>query len=230
MKEKPIAYPTRWSGIKQKTAVFVPFDLPSRVLRKALLAGKPREMTLPYAKAYLTPDQVVIYGAVGAPLTAICMEELIVSGVREFLVLGVCGSLNEEYRIGAAVCVTKALSEDGTTRMYHSKKRTFLPSPELNRKIHSGLTVRGLAYQPGVVVTIDAPYRETPAWLRRNQKRGAGLVDMEAAAVFAVAEHYGLRAAALLVVSDEIFTGTWQNGLSDPALEKGLADHLAPFL
>jgi uridine phosphorylase len=199
-------------------------------VRKLICARKPKETGLGYARVFIAPDQVVVYGAVGAPVTVICMEELIASGVREFLVLGMCGSLCEEYPIGAAVSITKALSEEGTSRAYFSKKRTFFPSASLKLKVQARLTSQGLSYKQGVIVTTDAPYRETPAWLKRNQRRGAGLVDMEVSAVFAAAEHFGLKAAALLVVSDELFSGDWTTGFSHPKLEKSLADHLSPFL
>lgn len=230
MKEKSIVYPERWKKIAHKRAVFVPFDLPSGVLRKGVLAGSPKEIGSPYGRVYLCPDQVVIFGAIGAPVTALCMEDLIASGVREFLILGICGSLRPEYRLGTAVCITKAIAEEGTSRMYFSKKRTFAPAPALKRLVQVRLTARGRTYLPGIIVTTDAPYRETPTWVRRNQKRGAGVVDMETSAVFSVAEFHGVRAAALMVVSDELFSGTWTSGFGDPRLEKSLADHLLPFL
>lgn len=230
MREKPIVRPRPWRGVKVKTAVFLPFDLPSKALGKVLLASKTREVGLPYARVFLIRDRVVVYGAVGAPLTAICMEELIASGVADFLMLGIGGSLSAEYRIGAAVCVTKALAEEGTSRMYFSKKRTFFPDPGLKRKVQSSLTAQGLVYQPGVVATTDAPYRETPSWLERNRRRGAGLVDMETSAVFALAEHHRRRAAALIIVSDELFSDAWKNGLTDPSFERNVAAYLLPFL
>jgi uridine phosphorylase len=230
VREKSIVTPSPWRGLKARRAVFVPFDLPGRTLHRAVVAGKPREISRPYARAYLGGDRVTIYGALGAPLTAIIMEELIASGVKEFLLLGVGGSLSEDLVIATPVCVTKAFSEEGTSRMYHSQKRAFFPSPQLKRMVQLGLTARGQTYEPGVVVTVDAPYRETASWVRRNRRRGAVLVDMETSAVFSVAEHHGCRAASLLVVSDELVTGTWKNGLSDPRLDRAVSDCLAPFL
>ncbi len=230
MREKPIVLPRRWRGVHHKTAVFLPFDLPAQPLRKALASRGAKEIRIPYARVFLTPSRVVVYGAVGAPLTAICMEELGSSGVKDFLLLGIAGSLREDYRIGAIVCATKALAEDGTSRAYFAEKRTFLPAPDLRRSLQVRLTRAGLAYEPGVVVTSDALYRETPAWLERNRRRGACLVDMETSALLAVAEHHRLRAAALLVVSDELFSGTWTNGVEDPKFERNVVAAFLPFL
>ena len=210
--------------------MFVPFDLPSGILHRAVIARHPKEICSPYGRVYFCLDQVVVFGAVGAPVTALCMEDLIASGVKEFLILGVCGSLRPDFRIGTAVCITKAIAEEGTSRMYHPLKRTFAPAPALKRRIQLGLTAHGRTYRPGVIVTTDAPYRETPSWVERNRRRGAEVVDMETSAVFSVAEFHGVRAAALMVVSDELFTGTWTSGFSDPRLKSGLADHLLPFL
>jgi uridine phosphorylase len=46
----------------------------------------------------------------------------------------------------------------------------------------------GLAFRPGVSCTIDTPYRETVAEARHYQAEGVLCVEMEAAALFAVAE------------------------------------------
>ena len=61
-----------------------------------------------------------------------------------------------------------------------------------------GLALResGLAFRPGVSWTIDAPYRETVAEARHYQAEGVLCVEMEAAALFAVAEVRGLAPAA----------------------------------
>jgi uridine phosphorylase len=230
LRERSIVLPGRWRNVRRKTAVFLPFDPPAGPLRKALAARGAKEIAAPYARVFLTPDRVVVYGAVGAPLTAICMEELMASGVRDFLMLGIGGSLRDDYPIGAIVCATKALAEEGTSRAYFAKKRTFLPAPDLKRGLQARLTRSGLAYEPGVVVTTDAVYRETPSWLERNRRRGACLVDMETSAVLAVAEHHHRRAAALLVVSDELFTGSWRNGIDDPRFAGNIVAAFLPFL
>ena len=46
----------------------------------------------------------------------------------------------------------------------------------------------GLAFRPGVSWTIDTPYRETVAEARHYQAEGVLCVEMEAAALFPVAE------------------------------------------
>ncbi|MET9484391.1 hypothetical protein [Streptomyces sp. NPDC006638] len=66
------------------------------------------------------------------------------------------------------------------------------------------LRVRSIAVRRGPVWSTDAPYRETAAEVARYAAEGILLTDMEAAAVFAVAEHRKIQAAALFTVADSL--------------------------
>ena len=52
--------------------------------------------------------------------------------------------------------------------------------------------------------------------LRRHREAGVSVVEMEAAAIFAVAQVRGIRAALLVAVSDELFDA-WNPGFGHPA-------------
>jgi purine-nucleoside phosphorylase len=53
---------------------------------------------------------------------------------------------------------------------------------------------------------------------------------METSAVFALAEFYGIERAALMIISDELFSGKWKKGFFRPELEKRIKDYFLPFL
>jgi purine-nucleoside phosphorylase len=84
-------------------------------------------------------------------------------------------------------------------------------------------------WQAGPVWSTDAVYRETPALLGKAQAAGAVAVEMELAAVLAVAAFRGIAAAGLLVVSDELFGGAWRNLSRSPEVRRAreLAARLA---
>ena len=86
----------------------------------------------------------------------------------------------------------------------------------------AALRESGLAFRPGVSWTIDTPYRETVAEARHYQAEGVLCVEMEAAALFAVAEVRGLRLASAFVISDSLADLVWEPRFRDPAVRDGL--------
>jgi hypothetical protein len=53
---------------------------------------------------------------------------------------------------------------------------------------------------------------------------------METSAVFALAEYYGLQAAALMLVSDIISEDKHKVGFSSPLLHKNIKKYFLPFI
>jgi uridine phosphorylase len=59
--------------------------------------------------------------------------------------------------------------------------------------------------------TTDAPYRETPAQVARRRAEGCRAVEMEAAALFAVAAFRGVRFGQLLYAGDDVSGDEWRH-------------------
>lgn len=152
---------------------------------------------------------------VGAPIAAIVLEEAIARGVRTVLVVGSAGSLHADLRVGDSVIVTGAEREDGTSHHYLPAGSEVTADPELTARLASAAVRRGLAPRQGRAWTIDAPYRETVAAITRHREAGVLVVEMEAAAIFAVAQVRGVRAALLVAISDELSGPGWGYGFSD---------------
>lgn len=157
---------------------------------------------------------------IGAPAAAILMEEMAARGVRGFLAFGACGSLRDDLRIGDVVLPAFAYPDEGTSRHYGAPKR---PRPDIGlRKALAGTcAVRDVPFREGGVWTMDAPYRESWSRARTLARRGVLAVDMEASALYAVARVRNLRAASLMVVSDELGGDGWNPGFHDPAFLAG---------
>jgi uridine phosphorylase len=58
--------------------------------------------------------------------------------------------------------------------------------------------------------TTDGIYRETPARIRKRRKEGCTTVEMEGAALFAVAAHRGVDIGMILYAGDDVGGNTWQ--------------------
>lgn len=156
----------------------------------------------------------------GAPHAVIAMEKLIVLGTKRIWVLGWCGSLHHDLRIGNLVIPTGAVSEEGTSQHYPLHNRDVESDATLNRILEETLKEQGLTFFKGEVWTTDALYRETPAKVQAHQTRGILAVEMEISALMTVALYRSIAMAGLLVVSDELFDLKWRPGFSSPLLRR----------
>jgi uridine phosphorylase len=218
-----------WAAGIEKV-IYIPWDLRSALFASDLRNLGPARRYEMFGQVFRLGNGAALYGATTAPLACIALEPLILMGVKEILLLGFCGSLHAGFRVGDAVSVSKAFAGEGTSRHYLPGRRRFLPSGPLRASLESTLKANGLEFKTGTIISTDAPYRETPVWLRGAIQRGAQTVDMETSAVFALAEYHRIRAASLQVVSDELFTGSWKSGFDDPRLRGRARDCFLPFL
>lgn len=149
--------------------------------------------------------------SVGAPAAALVLEHAIARGARRILVVGSAGSLQRSLPIGSTVVVDGAEREDGTSHHYLPAGEVVRADPELTARLECALIARGASPVRGRSWTIDAPYRETVGAIARHRDAGVLVVEMEAAAIFAVAKVRGVRAALAVAVSDELFD-EWHPG------------------
>ncbi|WP_446040138.1 nucleoside phosphorylase [Streptomyces sp. SID1121] len=140
----------------------------------------------------------------GAPAAALIVEQLIALGTRRIITLGTAAALHPDLGPGDAVLGDSALRDEGLSHHYLPPGRTARPSAGLTGHLARTLRARGIAVRRGPVWSTDAPYRETAAEVARYAAEGILLADMEAAAVFAVAEHRNVQAAALFTVADSL--------------------------
>jgi uridine phosphorylase len=157
---------------------------------------------------------------IGAPAAAVTMEEMAALGCRTLLSFGACGSLLPDLRIGDLVLPTFAFSDEGTSRHY-GKVSGLRPDASLLRATAAVCHRRGIPTRPGGTWTTDAVYRESRARARHLVARGVVAVEMEAAALWAVARHRKVRTASLFVVSDELGGKEWNTGFHDPRFLAG---------
>jgi len=158
---------------------------------------------------------------IGAPASAMDLEEMGVLGVREVIAFGSCGSIVKDLRIGDLVVPDFAVSDEGTSRHYGVPRRPE-PDPGLRATILAACASGGLTVREGGVWTTDAPYREHRDRATRLAKRGVVAVDMEAAALWTVARHRGMRVASVFVVSDELGGPGWNPGFHHERHVEGL--------
>ena len=136
----------------------------------------------------------------GGPSAAIVVSELIDLGARRLIRVGTCGALNGDLALGELLTANEALSADGASRALGASE-TVNATPDLAR----ALTAAGAAREARVVSS-DLFYEDRDGLEEHWRGAGAIAVEMESAALFALAAKRGVQAASLLIVSDIIPT------------------------
>ncbi len=160
----------------------------------------------------------------GAPQAVLGLEKMIALGARRVWVTGWCGSLQPDLRIGDLVMPLDAFSDEGTSRHYPLTEAALNTDQGLRRKLISALERRGRSARTGRLWSTDAPYRETHHKVQSLMDAGLVAVDMELSALLTVAAYRGVRLAALLVISDELFDLSWRHAFSSPLLREAEED------
>jgi uridine phosphorylase len=208
-------------GLRQTVVLPLIPELEGRLVR-TLGSPLPRPQKLQRQVLY-NPDShpfSLIASPMGAPMAVMLLEQLIALGARRFLYLGFCGALAPAYSIGDYFMPIQAIREEGTS--YHYLPADVVPtsSARLNAILLQQAVTRGLALRQGTIWTTDAPYRETAQKIRHFQAVGVHAVDMEMAALFAVAQYRQCETTALLLVSDECYHPTWRPGFGAQRLRQ----------
>ena len=152
----------------------------------------------------------VLYSFIGSAAAGMMLEEMIASGARLVLEIGLCGGLVPSLKAGEIIVVDEAFVDEGTSSHYHKNPNKFLAARNLSRHLARALEESGTAFRIGGIWTTDAPYRETRKKLLGFTKRGAVGVNMESSALFAIAKYRHVDVASLQVVSDLLGTKRWR--------------------
>lgn len=156
---------------------------------------------------------MVAHPGVGAPLAAGFLEEIIALGVDKFIVCGGCGVLDHTIAAGHPVILTSAIRDEGTSYHYLPPSREVTASQAAIEALEVTLQENGLDYIPGKTWTIDAIYRETRSRRDLRVKDGCCVVEMEAAALFAVAQFRGVTLGGLVYGGDLVVPEGWDGRL-----------------
>ena len=159
---------------------------------------------------------------VGSPAAGTVLEELIAYGVKCFISVGTAGALQKNIKVGDLMVCEKAIRDEGTSYHYAKPSKYAYPSKKITGDIKAALERSGRRYFTGATWTIDAPYRETVAEIKRYQKEGVATVEMEASALFAIAEYRRAKLGAIFTISDSLAELEWKPEFHSEKTGKGL--------
>ena len=148
----------------------------------------------------------VVGCAVGAPFAVLVAEQLFASGCRLLISITSSGRIADLGDPPYLVLIDRALRDEGTSGHYMPPgPDPFMPAPDpaLLDRAEAALRTAfppgsGTALHRGATWTTDAPYRETEGAIAQARALGALAVEMEAAALYALAT---ARACAILCIA-----------------------------
>ncbi len=146
---------------------------------------------------------------VGAPLASAFLEEAIGLGGRKVIACGGGGVLEKDIVAGHAVILTGAVRDEGTSYHYLPPAREVAANPAGVRALEAALSGRGVPYILGKAWTTDAIYRETAEKRAARMAEGCQVVEMEAAAFFAVAQFRGVSLGQVVYGGDLVVPEGW---------------------
>ena len=154
---------------------------------------------------------MVISTGMGGPSTAICIEELVATGVQTFIRVGTCGGMAEKVIGGDIVIATGAIRMEGTSKEYIPIEFPAVADLNVTNALVYAAKNLSLTYHTGVVHCKDSFYgQHSPermpashellhkwdAWI----KGGALASEMESASLYIVCQILGVRAGCVLNV------------------------------
>lgn len=162
-----------------------------------------------YEMVFREQPVALCHPGVGAPLAAAMLEELIALGCRKFIVCGGAGVLDRDIPLGHLIIPRSAVRDEGTSYHYLPPAREVEANPEGVDAIEKILRDHKTDYLVAKTWTTDGPYRETTGKVQRRKKEGCVAVEMEAAALFAVAKFRNVVLAQVLYAGDVVNGGKW---------------------
>jgi uridine phosphorylase len=173
-------------------------------------------------------EVVVAHPGVGAPLAVGLSEEIISLGVSKLIVCGGCGVLDRDIAAGHPLILTAAVRAEGTSYHYMPPSRESYAHPVAVSALEIACKAAGVDYRLGKTWTTDAFYRETPALRERRLAEGCSVVEMEAAAFFAMAQFREVVLGEIVYGGDLVVPEGWDSrGWNDRTRDRRLMFDLA---
>ncbi len=152
-------------------------------------------------------QRVTIQGSgMGMPSLSIYANELIRNyGAKTLIRIGSCGAMQDSVSLRDVVIAMTASSLSTPSRGFF-RELQFAPCADfglLERAVAAARS-RGVTPHVGGIYSADVFYDERPDLNEQMTRHGILAVEMEAAELYTVAARFGVRALAVLTVSDHL--------------------------
>lgn len=161
-----------------------------------------------YQGSYHGVPLTVCSHGIGAPGTAIAVEELIVAGARQIIRVGTCGSLQPDIDAGQIIIATAAVQYTGVVRELVPAGYPAVADPEVTLALRTAAVRDRVNARLGLVLSRDAFYGGVPTAAAPDyhvlSQANVLAVEMECAALFVIGVLHGVRTGAILAVDGNV--------------------------
>lgn len=169
-------------------------------------------------------NRVTIQGSgMGMPSLSIYANELIRDhGARALIRIGSCGAMQAHLHL-RDVIIAMTASSTSTPSSTLLREVNYAPCADFSllRAAVAATEAKGVEAHVGGIYSSDTFYDERPDLTEQMTRHGILGVEMEAAELYTVAARHGVRALAVLTVSDHLQTGA---ALPPEDRERGFAE------
>ena len=151
--------------------------------------------------ADLGPHPVAYASVYGAPMASEVTHVFGLLGTRLVIQIGNCGALADDLATGDLFSASEACCGDGASQYYAPGEARVAASLDPREWIPAGRSGTA-AVRRGRIYTTSALLAEGRDDLEAWHRAGCAAVDLETAATFAVAKHFGMDRTSLLYVFD----------------------------
>lgn len=153
----------------------------------------------------------IVQGFLGAAGSAGLLEELIVMGMKKFIVCGGAGVLQKGIQVGRLIIPYAAVRDEGVSYHYIQPSREIECNQYAVNVIEKLFQDENIPYIKAKTWTTDAFYRETEDKIALRVSEGCVTVEMEASAFFAVARFRNVVLGQILYGGDDLSGIEWDS-------------------
>jgi uridine phosphorylase len=130
----------------------------------------------------------IVACAVGAPFAVLIAEQLFALGCEFLVSITSAGEIAGLWPPPYFVLIERAMRDEGTSHHYLAPSTFVAADADLIAAMSDALKKAGVAFHLGATWTTDAPFRETRGAIEAARAQGILAVEMEAAALYALAK------------------------------------------
>ncbi len=183
-------------------------DYPGYIERRSEILEDVREGWMPNLIVGKYDGRTIAYGVCfGGPIASQFAHIYCKLGVKKLVLIGICGGLQSDIDIGDVVISEKVLSLDGSASLYKHTRRHVDFDGTLCKRAKGELVKRDVKAHVGMTVSYYDILLEEEKDLRDLSGSGYLGVEMEAASIGAVAQHFNTSALSMFTVSDNSISG-----------------------
>ena len=146
----------------------------------------------------------VTQAPVGAPACVANFEEVISMGIKNIMLFGCCGCLDNSLDDYSIIIPTSAIRDEGTSYHYMKVSDEVEIDAECVKVVEDVIKSLNIKYNKGKAWTTDAIFRETRSKVERRIKQGAITVDMECSAMAALCKYRNVKFAQFFYAADNL--------------------------